>query len=53
MQQRSKERYGQQQMNMESMNQTPAEQASTFHHRDTAPPVRDSGEDPDGRDSGD
>lgn len=53
MQQRSKERYGEQQMSLESLNQTPAEQASTYHHRDTAPRDPKSEETPDGRDSGD
>gem|GEM_PF-1863303 len=52
MQERSKERYGEQEMMMNSLNQTPAEQASTLHHRDTAPPPADRGQDRDGRDSG-
>lgn len=52
MQQRSKERYGDQQMMMESLNQTPAEQASSLHHRDTAPPPADRGRPDDGRDTG-
>lgn len=53
MQQRSKERYGDQEMMMNSLNQTPAEQASALHHRDTAPPPADRDSDRDGRDSGD
>ncbi len=40
-QQRSKERYGKQKMYMNSLNQTPAEQAGSIH-RDSIQPVENS-----------
>jgi hypothetical protein len=48
-QQESKERYGEQELMMDDLNQTPAERASANHHRDSATPAARRG-DADGRD---
>jgi hypothetical protein len=39
-QEASKERYGEQQLMMDELNQTPAERASVRHHQDSAPTTR-------------